>query len=87
MFLLLHHHECTLHFALFSGTKLEKLPLLWSAPESVLQCLFSEYSDTYMVGHTILEILTLGNTPYAELKALSVEEKVTQVNILLTKLY
>ena len=60
------------------GTKLEKLPLLWSPMESLLECHFTEYSDTYMVGHTINEIMTHGQPPYDKID-LSTEQKIVQV--------
>ena len=50
-----------------SGQKTDPIPLLWSAPESLLECLFTDKSMVYLAGRTSIEILSHGVHPFQEI--------------------
>ncbi|XP_077862405.1 uncharacterized protein LOC144344205 [Saccoglossus kowalevskii] len=60
----------------FTGSEKEEITLLWSAPESLRYCQYSKSSDVWMLGCSIIEVLTHGCYPYRELQAMPVDDLV-----------
>lgn len=50
-----------------------RIPLRWSAPESILYDKYSKESDVYMVGQLLYELFTHGCHPYTELYGYSLD--------------
>lgn len=61
LYIFLYVSECT------------RIPLRWSAPESILYDKYSKESDVYMVGQLLYELFTHGCHPYTELYGYSLD--------------
>ena len=62
-----------------SGSKDERLPILWLAPESILKSDFTVKSDVYSLGHACLEVLSHGLFPFTEHPNKSLAGKLKEV--------
>lgn len=57
-----------IHYRPTVGDKTDPIPLMWSAPESLLESVFSYKSMVYLAARTAIEVLSHGVHPFQEIE-------------------
>lgn len=57
-----------------------QIPVLWSAPESILEDHYDTKTDTWMIGQFIYEVFTHGCHPYTEVYGTPTEQLLEYVS-------
>jgi len=63
---------------LYTARTGSKMPVKWSAPESLCYNAFSSYSDVWSFGILMWEVMTLGDTPYPGIESKDVLTRLEQ---------
>lgn len=71
---------CMLISEYFTELENTEVPVLWSAPESILEDHYDVKTDTWMIGQFMYEVFTHGCHPYTEVYGASTEQLLEYVS-------